>query len=163
VGASMSRLSEAVSWSGVDVSLILFVVWGFDPGSSAPTGGSSSLPRDVKIYRLEDPERRLGARELYEYDLVFDELPPDFDQIVTSWLRAALEAGAEAAWFAFEGSFDFEHLLTADIANQVFALADANGIFLALEDGRREGRAWLDVVEAVRDRRLTRLGAERGC
>jgi hypothetical protein len=150
----MSRLEEAVSWSGRDVILILFVVWPSDPGASVPTHGSGTGPIAVRAYGLEDPERRLGTREMYEYDLVFDRVPEDLREVVSSWLTAVLAEGAEAAWFAFEGSFDFEHLLTNDVAGQVFAVADVGTLLLALDDEQREGPGWAQSLSAVRERLL---------
>ncbi len=148
----MIRLLEALSWSGSDATLILFTVWSSDSGGPVSVHGSGTVPLAGKPYRLEDPERRLGSREVYEYDLVFDSVPHDIERVVTSWLAAVIDAGAEVGWFAFEGSFDFGHLLTDDVARQVFAVADRRALSLALDDERREGREWTEELEVVRDR-----------
>ncbi len=56
----MSRLTEALSWSGKEVSLILFAVWPSDPGNDVRMSGPGTQPHMVRAYQLEDPERRLG-------------------------------------------------------------------------------------------------------
>lgn len=54
------------------------------------------------------------------------------------------------AWAAFEGSFSFDHLLTADIANQVYAVADTRGAAVAVDDQARASAAWADRVARAR-------------
>lgn len=154
----MSRLSDAISWSGKDVTLPLFVIWPAVPGRSGFGSGSGTPPDQVKIYRLDPPDQRLGSRTCYEYDLVFQRSPLDLETIVSSWLAQAVRAGSHVAWFAFEGSFDFEELLTADIADQIFGVADADGVRIALEDGLRGDRAWAEVILHCRQRLLAELG-----
>lgn len=83
-------------------------------------------------------------------DLIYNEPPSHLAEVVTAWLPQALAAGAKLAWFAFEGSFDFEHVLTADIADQVYAVATREGVELALADEQREGATWPATLEAAR-------------
>lgn len=54
----------------------------------------------------------LAVRSCREYDLIYDEVPRDLDSILAARIAAAILAGADLAWFGFEGSFDFEHILT---------------------------------------------------
>ncbi|WP_203656135.1 hypothetical protein [Demequina activiva] len=148
----MSRLLSALAWSGRDTMLSLFVAF--------PRGGSSSLqppesdsgPDALRFYELEDPENILPAFECVELDLIYNEPPLHLADVIAGWLQQALAAGAKLAWFAFEGSFDFEHVLTADIADQVYAVATRDGVELALADEQREGAAWPETLEAVRRR-----------
>ena len=144
---SQKRLHDAVSWSGTDVTLILFVGWESGHGPALPPAESGTAPGAYRTHPLEDLDHRLPDTELYEYDLVFDRLPTDLSTVVTAWLTAVRDGGSKVAWFAFEGSFDFEHLLTADIAPQVFGIADPSGVQLALEDDRRQSSEWVSVVE----------------
>jgi hypothetical protein len=148
----VSRLTDALSWSGRDVTLIIFALWRSDPGVVHPPDGAHTSPTRVRTYHMDDPDQYSIPLRCREYDLVFNQLPGDIPEIVTSWLAAMLRSGAEVAWFAFEGSFDFKHLLTADIANQVFAVADSAGISLALSDEYRESMTWADSVVAIKAR-----------
>ncbi len=149
----MSRFTNAVSWSGRGVTLILFAVFPADASiASLERVPSQVQPRDVRRYRLEDLDRRLGDRQCYEYDLAFDAVPPDTEVLVSAWLGAALEAGAEFAWFAFEGSFDFDHILTVDVADQVFAVGSSASIDVAIDDRARTAACWVAKITAVRER-----------
>lgn len=148
----MSRFTDAVSWSGRGVTLSLFAVFPADGPSALPErAGGQVLAQAVRRYRLEDLDRRLGGRQCYEYDLAFDAVPPDTEALVSAWLGAALEAGAELAWFAFEGSFDFDHILTADVASQVFAVGSSAGIEVAIEDPVRTAAGWAAKIVAARE------------
>ena len=69
-------------------------------------------------------------------------LPADLESVITAWLGASIKAGAAVAWFAFEGSFDFGHILTADVASQVYAVGDERGYELALDADVRHSRGW---------------------
>lgn len=149
----MSRFVDAVSWSDQGAVFSLFTVFGAaaPPGVLKQARSWASSPT-VCVYHLEDLDKRLGDRQCYEYDLVFDAVPLDIEVHAKSWLRTALEAGAEIAWFAFEGSFDFNHILTADVARQVFGVGDGAGIELAVEDQVRASGDWVARILEVRKR-----------
>ncbi|WP_454854072.1 hypothetical protein [Promicromonospora soli] len=132
------------------MTLILFAAYTGVARPSIQHPTSVPSPDEVRTYHLEDPERRLKDIECYEHDLIFERLPQDLEEIVSAWLEAVLEAGAKIAWFGFEGSFDFEHILTADVANQVFAAGTARRVEFALEDDRREGQAWIETLADLR-------------
>jgi hypothetical protein len=61
-----------------------------------------------------------------------------------------MDAGAELAWFGFEGSFNYEHLLTPDIARQIYAVVDSIGAATSLEDGSRDLPEWHERVGRAR-------------
>lgn len=145
----MSKLLAALSWSGRDTMLSLFVAFPGDPTHVLPPDRRSQ-PDAVRTYELEDLDGRLPGLSVVEYDLTFDAPPPDLEAVVRGWLQMAIAAGASLAWFAFEGSFDFEHLLTPDIADQIYAVATPEGEELALADDRREGPDWVRSLEAAR-------------
>jgi len=71
--------------------------------------------------------------------------------VVLAWLDAALVAGADVAWFAFEGSFDLDHVLTADVASQVFAMGSQRSIELAFDDRTRLATGWAAKVVDLRE------------
>ncbi len=148
----MTRLTDAIAWSGRDVTLSLFVAF---PSRATPLVSSpAEVPeaRLIRHYDLEDLDHHLSGRSCYEYDLIYDEVPPDLEAIAHSWIAAALVAGADFAWFGFEGSFDFEHILTSDVANQLFAVGASEGTELALDDEYREGPEWAALVGSMRVR-----------
>lgn len=152
MGFAVSRLTDAIAWSGRGVTLSLFVVFPArgDGTFAGPLGVDP--PRGVQTYRLDDVDMRLRGRACYEYDLSFDGAPANLESIVVAWLEAAVEAGAEVCWFAFEGSFHFDHVLTADVASQIFALGSRHGIELALDDQTRLSAGWPAKILAMKER-----------
>ena len=148
-GVDVISMREAVSWSGVDTTLSLFVVW---PSAGTPVlePEGVSMPDDLQSFDLDDVDGHLAGRALQEIDLVFRAFPDDVGSVVHRWLSAAIETGAELAWFAFEGSFDFEHLLTEDVADQIYGVADRAGVTVAVDDGYRSSRGWTDILAIKR-------------
>lgn len=126
------------------------------PHSTVPRLDASDLEglHRLRTYALEDEVGVLRAGQVYEYDLVWKDLPPDLDLIVTACLVSALEQGAVVAWFGFEGSFDFEHLLHSDVAGQIYAVAAGEAVRLALEDEYRLSDDWQRLLRELRDRVL---------
>lgn len=102
----------------------------------APSPGRpvSTQPRGAQTYRLDDVDMRLRGCMCFEYDLSFDGVPANLQSGVVAWPDAAVEADAAVCWFAFEGSLNFDHVLTAEVASQIFALGSRYGIELALDD-----------------------------
>lgn len=150
----MKRLLAAVSWSGIDVTLSMFVI---SSRSEMPQFEPPELeigPDDLRRYELHDEAGALGGRHVYEYDLVWKELPDDLVTVLTAGLLAALREGAGVAWFGFEGSFDFEYLLHPDVASQIYAVANPDVIRLALDDEYRCSSAWRDFLAEIRERML---------
>lgn len=150
MGAPMSRLLAALAWSGRDTMLSLFVAFPRDGSRRLLQPNGVSTPRTVRIYEMENLDDRLPRLSFVEYDLTYDDPPSDLDLVVRGWLQAAVSAGASLAWFGFEGSFDLEHLLSPEVADQVYAVATAEGEELALDDERREGPDWPVSLGAAR-------------
>lgn len=148
----MTRLTDAIAWSGRDVTFSLFVAFPSRTTQLVPAPAQIPAAQLIKHYDLEDVDHHLRGRSCCEYDLIYDEVPPDLESIVVSWISTALSAGADFAWFGFEGSFDFEHILTSDVANQLFAVGIPEGIQLAIDDQYREGPEWAALVGSMRDR-----------
>ena len=118
-GVPVSRLSSAISWSGTDVVLSLFVVWATGERGEIVQPMATAQPRTTRSYELEDVDEFLGGKSASEIDLIFDAVPRRiFSLLIHAWLTAAIRAGGVVAWFGFEGSFDFQHILTADVANR---------------------------------------------
>jgi hypothetical protein len=111
------------------------------------------------MYVLEDELRILIGVEVLEYDALFKTPPAALDEYARSCLQEAIAAGAHVAWFGFEGSFHFEELLTADIANQIYGVADSEGIQLATLDADLASPAWKQRVVEARSRLVSAWGA----
>lgn len=104
-----------------------------DSKSAISIEGLAPPPVEVRTYLLED-ERDVLAGYVWEYDVIYREVPADLQRVIRQCLQAAQSAGAHVAWFAFEGSFHFDHLLTKEIANQVYAVCDEEGVSIASDD-----------------------------
>lgn len=146
----MTTLREAVSWSGTDVVLSLFVVWPIGGSGEIVPPSAPAQPRLVRTYDLQDEGGVLRGRRTSEIDLVFDDVPEDLDRLVEAWLTSSIRSGGAVAWFAFEGSFDFGHILTADVADQVYGVACPDFIALATDDQRRISEAWTRQLAVAR-------------
>lgn len=131
----------------------MFVI---SPHAAIPPFDSPDLqgPDHLRTYELEDEAGILRGRHAYEYDLIWKKFPPGVDQLVTHSLLSALREGAIIAWFGFEASFDFEHLLHPEIASQVYAVAAGDAVRLALDDATRTSSDWRQLLAALRDRVL---------
>ncbi|MFF4843931.1 hypothetical protein [Streptomyces collinus] len=68
---------------------------------------------------LEQPEavERLG---LVSYDIDFDDVSLDLRQYTRAVLQRVCAGTRAVAWAAFEGSFDYDELLTDQVAHQVY-------------------------------------------
>lgn len=141
----MGTIADALAWSGSGATLSMFVV---SQGSSLLDPAALSLestPTQTRTYILDDEDNVLSGRRVVEYDFVFAEVPSNIDSLLTRCLHAARASGAEVAWFGFEGSFDFGCLLTAEIANQIYAVMDSEGVALA-SDATLSSKAWQERI-----------------
>ena len=140
----MGTIVDAITWSGSGATLSLFAVYPQTPPHVDP--GALGLPEfHAQTYLLDDEAGLLGGGSLVEYDFHFASVPADLRKCLRTLLDWARASGAIVTWFGFEGSFHFEHLLTEDVANQVYALADNEGIALA-EDQDLESVTWRERV-----------------
>jgi hypothetical protein len=145
----MSTIADALTWDGSKATLSLFVV-----GPQTLEAGEPDLQGlpafRLRRYLLDDVLGVLPGGALVEYDFLFEVLPRDLCGCLEMLLTWAMSSGAVVAWFGFEGSFHFDHLLSADIADQVYAVADEEGISLA-GDADLPSMAWRQrVVSAGR-------------
>jgi hypothetical protein len=147
----MGRIADALAWSGSGVTLSMFVV--FASGSLLELETPSLEPSSIRTrtYALDDDDNVLAGRRVVEYDFAFVAVPPNLDLLLTRYLQAARASGAEVAWFGFEGSFDFGRLLTPEIANQIYAVIDSEGIALA-SDATLSSSTWRERIVRARKR-----------
>lgn len=143
-------VEKALTWSGSHATLSLFLVAKSKP--DLKLSFERTQPKQVRSYDLEDVDGVLMGRQVFEYDATFETIPANLDEYLSLCLQEALKNGAEVAWFGFEGSFDYEHLLTPEIATQVYAVADSAGAALAVEDQVLASDGWRDRVAAARGR-----------
>ena len=109
-----------------------------------------AVPSAVRHYRLEDEGDVLRGLCLHEFDAMFDEVPAGLEAALLWLLAEALKGGGFVAWLGFEGSFDFGHLLTDDIATEVYGVGDQSGVDVALSAEQLRSQHWLRRVGAAR-------------
>lgn len=148
----MGTLTDALLWSGSGATLSLFLITASELVPRLELSWKEYRPTRIRTYSLEDEAGVLGGRRVIEYDALFNKLPPNLDRYLTSCLYEAMSQGAEAAWFGFEGSFDFEYLLAPEIALQIYALADSAGVAVAVEGDVLGSDAWRERVVEARNR-----------
>ncbi|WP_127476384.1 hypothetical protein [Microbacterium sulfonylureivorans] len=147
----MDGLRAGLMWPGTEAMLSLFVVRR-GPADLELTVDAAPAPRPdtVRQYEMMPGDSGSTIGEVREYDLRFNELPPDLTGLVSAWLESAIGGGAEVAWFGFEGSFSYEDLLSDDIASSIFAVASRSGIYLALDDDFRSSSEWVERLGEIR-------------
>lgn len=139
----MGIIADALAWEGSKTTLSLFIIAKEQPLSEF-NNSSIFASLCAKSYVLEDDGGSL-YKSVLEYDFILDKMPPNLDKILEKCLCDALSAGADVAWFAFEGSFDFQYILTAETANQTYAVGDAFGVCVA-SDSILMSKAWRERI-----------------
>lgn len=158
----MITVREALCWSGVDAMVSLFfvpasedrvqaevLVRGADKPTPVDMAQNGERPSAVNSWRLEPEDDEPGCSCVIEIDARFPAVPNDLEAYLRACLQAALDSGASVAWCGFEGSFNFNSLLTDDVAPAVYAVADADGIAIAAE-GQRASAAWRERLASAR-------------
>lgn len=126
MGPLVSSIREAVCWSGPAI-INLFTLGRIEECLHEETFDISGVrPEELEIFRLHT---ELGARELivWEYDLTFRDISEDLIPYLLLCLERASADADGVAWLAFEGSFHFDHLFTADIAEQIYGYCTPGG------------------------------------
>lgn len=143
VGSEMSLVREALHWDGFSPRVSLFSV-----SRSATEIDFSEVwedrPRQVELYRLVDDSDPGRVRVVYEYDFDFDTLPVNLKPQLEACMSVACQNPGSVAWLAFEGSFHFDHLLTDDVADQVYGLCAHGDVPLVVIEDEPEWRALLE-------------------
>lgn len=138
----MSRVREALHWDGFNPRVSLFLVSGGDTEIDFSQAWEDR-PRQVELYRLVEDSDPGRIRVVHEYDFDFDTLPVDLTPQLQACLSTACRAAGSVAWLAFEGSFHFDHLLTDDIADQVYGLCAHGDAPLVVVEDEPESKALL--------------------
>ncbi|MGO1003637.1 hypothetical protein [Lysobacter sp. CA196] len=148
----MTRVAEALSWSGVDIAIGMYCVY----MSCNQEGGEGEkrrlLSESSAKFRLEDECGILKGREVVHYEIKLQQFPDSLAGYLNRCIEWAFADGASFVWFAFEGSFDFEHILTEDVANQIYCICGEDGnTAMALEDDVLLSTEWAAVVAKKRE------------
>jgi len=140
---------DAISWSGSGVTISVFAL--IDCGATPDFTMKSSYSPRVRSYVLERDGAEVELPEVIEYDLNFSSPPVGIGLYLESCLVSACDAGAAVAWLAFEGSFSYDHLLTHEVADQVYGVcARGERAHIVLDDDKLVGQEWRDTVGRYR-------------
>lgn len=151
----MGTIANALTWSGSSATLSMFVVSSHEAFVDFTGILMEAEAPQIKVYPLDDEDNVLQGGRVVEYDLLFSKLPTHLNSLLTQCLDAARASGAKVAWFGFEGSFDFDCLLTAEIANQIYAVMDSEGTALT-SDAALSSAPWQErIVRAGEHARST--------
>ncbi|MGW2274161.1 hypothetical protein [Streptomyces yangpuensis] len=116
----MSEVQEAICWSG-PATVIVFVIGSGDTPLPRETFHLQGMaPDDFLPFPLQSAPEPLDRLGVVSYDLTFDDTALDLREYTRAVLRRLCADGRAVAWAAYEGSFHFDHLLTPDIAEQVY-------------------------------------------
>jgi hypothetical protein len=148
----MGGVSDAIQWTGTSAIVSLFVVSRSAATPRVTMVHRAIAPSQVRSYQLIDEEVALAGQYIHEFDAEFDGVPTDLESYLRDCLAEALQAGGRVVWLGFEGSFDFRHLLTDDIATEIYGVGDVDGVAVVLADDQIMSRDWLDRVRSARSR-----------
>jgi len=138
----MSRVTDALAWRGSGFIVSLFLVSRSAEPPDLDFVTSEVSLSSVRNYELERDDRDRDDPYVYEYDLYLEELPVNLEAFLSECLRRACEKGL-VAWLGFEGSFDFGHLLTAEVADQTYGVCVAGSLpAIAIDDDILTGTVW---------------------
>ncbi len=153
----MGTIADALEWSGSGATLSMFVVSNVPLLLEPAKFLLEPPPIRTRVYVLDDDDGVLPGRGVVEYDFCYTRVPRNLETLLTRSLHAARAAGADVAWFGFEGSFHFGHLLSPDIASQIYAIGDAEGLALAT-DASLSSNEWRDRIARAGERVRSRPG-----
>ncbi len=145
-------LREALVSSGSGAELNLYVVMDASHEAASVTQpvGVITPGRSVR-FPLRDENGVLGTGAIIEYDYYYDRIPEPLVLELSTILSNAIANGSTVAWLGLEGSFDFEYLLAAEVAAQVYGVATSRGeLHVAIDDGFRSSAHWSEILRLVR-------------
>ncbi|WP_440104827.1 hypothetical protein [Streptosporangium sp. H16] len=143
----MSTVADALTWDGVRCVISVFVVTVAKTAPRVDFRDGEVVPSAVRTYDLTADEDYLPGRHVFEYDLIFDDVPEELARYLEVCLRRACE-GAVVAWLGFEGSFNYDYLLVPEVADQIYGVcAPGAPAELALEDEALVGERWREALQ----------------
>jgi hypothetical protein len=150
MGAVMGGVVDAIQWGGTGATVSLFVITSSADTPRVTMSHGAAVPNRVRHYGLVDDEAVLINQYVHEFDAEFLQVPSELESYLSTCLTEALEVGCVVAWLAFEGSFDFLHLLTDDIATEIYGVGDADGVMVVLSQEQIQSSDWLVRVRSAR-------------
>ena len=155
----MTTTIDALVWSGRGVQLLAYGI--FPLGRPGPlidfSACDPSPPRDRFRFDLpleDDQGKLIRCVTLYEseWEGFPGKGPETVPAIVSCQLRRIVAHGAKLAWCMFEGIFHYDHLLTDDISDQVYAYhrQSLSEPRLAFDEITRTSHAWKLEVRELR-------------
>jgi hypothetical protein len=139
----LSRVLDAIHWDGTTPMVSLFLVTSAEEAPDLTTAWGVDAPRQARAYRLEDDRPSATLPIVHEYDFEFETLPAGLEHDLKSCLHAACQRAGSVAWLAFEGSFHFDHILTTDVADQIYGICAFGDSALVVLDDAPTGRTAL--------------------
>jgi hypothetical protein len=142
---------HAISWSGVAVVNLFVIGRDEEPMAESDFEVSGMRPDRVEVFPLRDDSVWDRTATVREYDLVFDDPSAELGAYVEACLRRAGSPADTVAWAAFEGSFHFGHLLTDDIADQIYGLCvNGRDPVVIRDSGMLNSEGWRQQVRQAR-------------
>lgn len=153
----MNDVLDALYWNGSEAMISLYLLTDRDSPPELDFSTESCSPDEVRPFTLEDEDGVIGQLNLFTYDLVFTVLPPEAPAYLDEVLRRASEAG-RMAWLGFEGHFHFDHLMTDDVASQIYGVCRNGGTpHVVLDQRELVDAAWIETIR--RHRRMLDLAS----
>ncbi|WP_344971879.1 hypothetical protein [Salinactinospora qingdaonensis] len=149
----MSQVLENLRWDGITPRVSMFVVTESARAPKLEFDIKGTKPKKTKVFHLEDEDETLQGVNIFEYDLTFDTLPTDPLQYLKSCLRQACIKGGNLAWLGFEGSFHYDHLLTDEIAEEIYGICGENEEPIVILDEEELHKAsWKETLQIYRSK-----------
>ncbi|MFD8994021.1 hypothetical protein [Streptomyces abikoensis] len=147
----MSGVLESLWWDGSSAMVSLFLVTEVDAAPNLDFRIGQNVPKRVRLYMLQDDEGVLEGLNVFEYDLVFENLPPDTHAYLEELLRRAC-IDSRLAWLGLEGSFHFDFLLADSVADQIYGVCSCDEEpVVMLDDRELAGVAWRRTLGRYRE------------
>ncbi len=141
----MSIVEDCISWDGCYAEILLYALFVKDVDvieiDLALDGYTPVKP--IIPFELVDEIGRLNQSKLVLYSITLSDFPDSFDAYLKECFCRLSQAGAIAFWAMFEGGFHFDHLLTSDIAKQIYGIGiGSTQTKLALSDDEITSATW---------------------
>lgn len=108
-------------------------------------------PDEVEILRMSPDGTDLPV-DIWEYDLVFQDVELDFPPYLRACLSEASRVVDGLSWLSFEGAFHFDHLFTEDIATQIYGYCVHGCEPVVIWDGEKlSSEDWGTAVRGLKD------------
>ncbi|MER5883668.1 hypothetical protein ABT160_07550 [Streptomyces sp. NPDC001941] len=149
--ARLNEVEEALCSLG-PVTVTVFVVGaGHRPLPPEAFHLAGLVPDEVFPFEPAEQPPRIAPRGLLSYDLSFTDTSLDLRTYTREALRRVCADGPAVAWAAFEGTFHYDRLLTADVASSVYGycVSGAEPV-VTFEAATLRGESWKALIAQAR-------------